>query len=202
MSSASYRTFVHILRSRRRGPIYGMQMSPIGHTTQVIPVPSMPTMANLPAYAAVTPPVITPPKRPRFLASAETPPVEQSFAQPLEFRLVGMSHTSVTFQSNSNRMPNPVKEPLGNVSSTKRKMKEQVKIPSNSVQPQQIVKPKVPQQLSIRMEKPRNLQINYQKYFPPGPEKVIRTPVDILKREYFHLLLDLLGIKGQHLIVQ
>ena len=183
MSSASCRTFVHIFRSRPRGPIYGVQMSPIGQTTQVMPVPSMPTMANLPAYAAVTPPVITPPKRPRFLAPAETPPVEQNFAQPLEFRLVDMSHTSVTFQSNSNRMPNPVKEPLGNVSSTKRKMEEQVKIPSSSVQPQQIVRPKVPQQSSMRMEKPRNSQINDQKYFPPGPQKVIRTPVHILKRE-------------------
>ena len=183
MSSASYRTFVHIFRSRPRGPIYGVQMSPIGQTTQVMPVPSMPTMANLPAYAGVTPPVITPPKRPKFLAPAETPPVEQNFAQPLEFRLVGMSHTSVTFQSNSNRMPNPVKEPLGNVSSTKRKMEEQVKIPSSSVQPQQIVRPKVPPQPSMRMEKPRNSQINDQKYFPPGPQKVIRTPVHILKRE-------------------
>ena len=80
MSSASYRTFVHIFRSRPRGPMYGVQMSPVIHPSQVMPVPSVPTMANLPAYAAVTPPAITPPKRPRFLPPSETPPVEQSFA--------------------------------------------------------------------------------------------------------------------------
>ena len=112
--TASYRTFVHIFRSRPRGPIYGVQMSPIVHPSQVIPVPSMPTMANLPAYAAVTPP-----KRPRFLPPSETPPVEQSFAQTLQFRLVGMNHT---FESNFNRMPSPAKDPLGNVTSTKRKI--------------------------------------------------------------------------------
>ena len=53
-----------------------------------MPVPSLPTLANLPAYAAVIPPAITPPKRPRFLQPSDTPPVEQSFAQPLEYRLV------------------------------------------------------------------------------------------------------------------
>ena len=99
MNSASYRTFVHIFRSRPKGPIYGVQMSPVIYPSQVLPVPSIPTMTNLPAYAAVTPPMITPPKRPRFLPPSETPPVEQSFAQPLEYRLVGMSSTSVTFQS-------------------------------------------------------------------------------------------------------
>ena len=97
MTSASYRTSVHIFRSRPRGPIYGVQMSPVIHLSQVLPVPLIPTMTNLPAYAAVTPPVITPPKRPRFLPPSETPPVEQSVAQPLEYGLVGMSHTSVTF---------------------------------------------------------------------------------------------------------
>ena len=66
MNSASYRTFVHIFRSRPRGPIYGVQMSPVIHPSQVLPVPSIPSMTNLPAYAAVTPPMITPPKRPRF----------------------------------------------------------------------------------------------------------------------------------------
>ena len=77
MSSASYRTFVHIFRSRPRGPIYGVPMSPIIHPSQVMPVPTMPTMANLPAYAAMTPPTITPPKRPRFLPPSETPPQEE-----------------------------------------------------------------------------------------------------------------------------
>ena len=121
MSSASYRTFVHIFRSRPRGPIYGVQMSPIINPSQVLPVPSVPTMTNLPAYAAVTPPVIAPPKRSRFLPPSETPPVEQHFAQPLEYRLVGMNHTSVTFQSNSNMMQGQVKGPTGNVTSLKRK---------------------------------------------------------------------------------
>ena len=104
-------------------------MSPIIHPSQVMPVPSTPTMANLPAYAAVTPPVITAPKRPRFLPPSETPPVEQGFAQPLEYRIVGMSHTSVTFQSDSNIVPNQVKGPVGNATSTKRKIEEQVKLP-------------------------------------------------------------------------
>ena len=36
------------------------------------------------------------------------------------------------------------------------------------------------QQQSTRMERPKN-----QKYFPPGPQKVIRTPIYILKREVF-----------------
>ena len=106
ISSASYRTFVHIFRSRPRGPIYGVPMSPIIHPSQVMPVPTMPTMTNLPAYAAMTPPTITPPKRPRFLPHSETPPQEeQDFAQPLQYTLLGMSRTSVTFQSdfNSNR---------------------------------------------------------------------------------------------------
>ena len=75
-------------------------MSPVIHPSQVMPVPTMPTMANLPVYAAMTPQVITPPKRPRFLPPSETPlPVEQGFAQPLQCRVVGMSHSSVTFQS-------------------------------------------------------------------------------------------------------
>ena len=66
IGSASYRTFVHIFRSRPRGPIYGVNMAPVMHPSQVMPVPSVPAIANLPAYAAVTPPMITPPKRPRF----------------------------------------------------------------------------------------------------------------------------------------
>ena len=183
MSSASYRTFVHIFRSRPRGPIYGVPMSPIVHPSQVMSVPSIPTMANLTAYAAATPPVITPPKRPRFLPPSEAKPVEQNVAKPLEFRLVGMSHTSVTYQLN---LPtsNPVRESLGNVSSTKRKIEEQVKMPSNSYS-QQIVKPRVPQQPSMRMERPIQPKASEQKYFPPGPQKVIRTPVHILKREVF-----------------
>ena len=70
MNSASYRTFVHIFRTRPRGPIYGVQMSPIIHPSQVMPVPSMPTMANLPAYAAVTPPMVTtPPKETQISAT-------------------------------------------------------------------------------------------------------------------------------------
>ena len=184
MSSVSYRTFVHIFRSRPRGPIYGVPMFPIVHPSQVMSVLSIPTMANLPAYAAVTPLVITPPKRPRFLSPSEAPPVKQDVAKLLEFRLVGMSHTSVTYQPN---LPtsNPVREPLGNGSSTKRKIEEQVKMPSNSSYPQQIVKPRVPQQPSMRMERPIKPKASEQKYFSPGPQKVIRTPVHILKREVF-----------------
>ena len=183
MSSASYRTFVHIFRSRPRGPIYGVPMSQIIHPSQVMPIPSVPTMANLPAYAAVTPPAVAPPKRPRFLPPSEVSPVEQNAAKPLEFRLVGMSHTSVTYQHN---LPtsNSVRESLGKVSLTKRKIEEQVKTPSNPY-PQQIVKPKVPQQPSMRMERPIQPKPSEQKYFPPGPQKVIRTPVHILKREVF-----------------
>ena len=182
MSSASYRTFVHIFRSRPRGPIYGVPMSQIIHPSQVMPIPSVPTMANLPAYAAVTPPAVAPPKRPRFLPPSEASPVEQNAAKPLEFRLVGMSHTSVTYQHN---LPtsNSVRESLGKVSLTKRKI-EEVKTPSNPY-PQQIVKPKVPQQPSMRMERPIQPKPSEQKYFPPGPQKVIRTPVHILKREVF-----------------
>ena len=41
ISSASYRTFVHIFRSRPRGPIYRVQMSPVIHPSQVMPVPSL-----------------------------------------------------------------------------------------------------------------------------------------------------------------
>ena len=184
ISSASYRTFVHIFRSRPRGPIYGVQMSPMIHPSQVMPIPSMPTMTNLPAYAAVTPPTLTPPKRPRFLPPSETPPVEQSFAQPIEYRLVGMNPTTVTFQSNSNGVPKPIKEPLGNIASTKRKIEEQVKLPSSSSY-SQVVRSRAPQQQSTRMERPKKSQINNQKYFPPGPQKVIRTPIHILKREVF-----------------
>ena len=33
------------------------------------------------------------------------------------------------------------------------------------------------------MERPKKPQIKDQKYFPPGPHKVIRTPIHILKRE-------------------
>ena len=179
ISSASYRTFVHIFRSRPRGPIYGVQMSPMIHPSQVMPIPSMPTMTNLPAYAAVTPPKVTPPKRPRILPPSETLPVEQNFAQPIEYRLVGMNPTTVTFQSNSNRAPRPTKEPLGNVASTKRKIEEQVKSPSSPSYPQ-LVRPRALQQQSTRMERPKN-----QNYFPPGPQKVIRTPIYILKREVF-----------------
>ena len=176
MSSASYRTFVHIFRSRPRGPIYGVPMSPIVHPSQVMPIPPIPTMANLPAYAAVTPPV-TPPKRPRYLPPSEASPVEQNVTEPLEFRLVGMSHTSITYQHNF-PTSDPVRESPGKVSSTKRKIEEQVKIPSNPY-PQQIVKPKVPQQPS----RPILPKPSEQKYFPPGPQKVIRTPMHILKRE-------------------
>ena len=35
------------------------------------------------------------------------------------------------------------------------------------------------------MEKPKKPQMKDQKYFPPGPQKVIRTPIHILKREVF-----------------
>ena len=121
-------------------------MSPVIHPSQVLPVPSIPTLTNLLAYAAVTPPMITRPKRPRFLPPSETPPVEQSFAQPLEYRLVGMSPTSVTFQSNSNMMQNQVKGSVGNVTSTKRKIEEQVKSPPASSYPQPMLRPNTPQQ--------------------------------------------------------
>ena len=148
-----------------------------------MPIPSIPTMANLPAYAAVTPPVVTPPKRPRFLPPSEASLVEQNATKPLEFRLVGMSHTSMTYKHN---LPTSdlVRESLGKVSLTKRKIEEQVKTPSNPY-PQQTVKPKVPQQPSMRMERPIQPKPREQKYFPPGPQKVIRTPVHILKREVF-----------------
>ena len=180
MNSASYRTFVHIYRSRPRGPIYGVQMSPVIHPSQVLPVPLMPTMTNLPAYAAVTPPMITPPKRPRFLPPSDTPPVEQNFIQqPLEYRLVSVNPTSVTFQTNS------AKGPVGNVTSAKRKIEEQVKSPTDSSNPQPMLRPKPPQQ-PLKMEKPKKPQMkDQQKYFPPGPQKVIRKPVHILKREVF-----------------
>ena len=185
MNSASYRTFVHIYRSRPRGPIYGVQMSPVIHPSQVLPVPLMPTMTNLPAYAAVTPPMITPPKRPRFLPPSDTPPVEQNFTQqPLEYRLVSVNPTSVTFQSNSNMAQNQIKGPVGNVTSAKRKIEEQVKSPTDSSHPQPMLRPKTPQQ-PLRMEKPKKPQMKDQKYFPPGPQKVIRTPIHILKREVF-----------------
>ena len=120
ISSASYRTFENIFRSRPRGPIYGVNMAPVIHPSQVMPVPSVPTMAYLPAYAAVTPPMITPPKRPRFLPPSEIPPVEQQgFAQPLEFKLVGMSHTSITYQHDSNTVQNQLQGPIGNVATKK-----------------------------------------------------------------------------------
>ena len=57
-------------------------------------------------------------------------------------------------------------------------------MPSNSY-PQQIVKPRVPQQPSMRMERPIQPKASEQKYFLPGPQKVIRSPVHILKREVF-----------------
>ena len=186
ISSASYRTFVHIFRSKPRGPIYGVNMAPVLHSSQVMSVPSVPTMANLPAYAAVTPPMITPPKRPRFLPPSETPPVEQQdFSQPLEFKLVGMSHTSITYQHESNTMQKQPQGPNGNVATTKRKIEEQVKSPPVSSYPQQVVRPRAPQQQSMRTEKPKKPQAKDQKYFPPGPQKVIRTPIHILKREVF-----------------
>ena len=175
IGSASYRTFVHIFRSRPRGPIYGVQMSPVIHPSQVMP---MPTMANLPAYAAVTPPIITPPKRPRFLPPSETPQHgDQGFTQPLHYRIVGMSHTSVTFQSDSNSNRVPDQRQVSNVTSAKRKIEEQAVLPTDSPQSpqQQIVRPRAP-------ERPKRSQVE-QKYFPPGPQKVIRTPIHILKRE-------------------
>ena len=112
----------------------------------------------------MTPPVITRPKRPRFLPPSETPPVEQSFTQPLEYRLVGMSHTSVTFQSNSNMAQNQIKGPIGNVKSAKRKIEEQVKSPTVSSHPHPMLRPKTPQQ-PLRMEKPKKPQMKDQKYF-------------------------------------
>ena len=184
MNSASYRTFVHTYRSRPRGPIYGVQMSPVIHPSRVMPVPSIPTMTNLPAYAAVTPPVITPSKRPKFLPPSETPPVEQNFTQPLEYRLVSMNPTSVTFQSNSNMAQNQIKGPVGNVTSAKRKIEEQVKSPTGSSHQQPMLRPKITQQ-PLRMERPKEPQMKDQKYFPPRPQKVIRTPIHILKREVF-----------------
>ena len=86
-------------------------------------------MANLPAYAAVTPPVITLLKRPRFLPPSDTPPVEQSVVQPLEYRLGAMSHTFVTFQPDSNIRPSQTKGPIESATSTKRKIEEHVKLP-------------------------------------------------------------------------
>ena len=115
---------------------------------------------------------------------SETPPVEQNFTQPLEYRLVGMSHTSVTFQSNSNMAQNQIKGPVGNVTSAKRKIEEQVKSPTVSSHPQPMLRPITPHQ-PLRMEKPKKPQMKDQKYFPPGPQKVIRTPIHILKREVF-----------------
>ena len=94
-----------------------------------------------------------------------------------------MSHTSVTYQHNF-PTSDPVRESLGKVSSTKRKMEEQVKTSSNPY-PKQIVKPKVPQQPSMRMARPIQPKPSEQKYFPPGPQKVIRTPMHILKREVY-----------------
>ena len=44
---------------------------------------------------------------------------------------------------------------------------------------------RVPQQQPLRVERPRKPQMNDSKYFPPGPQKVIRTPIHILKREVF-----------------
>ena len=47
-----------------------------------------------------------------------------------------------------------------------------------------MLRPNTPQQQpTLRMERPKKPQIKDQKYFPPGPQKVIRTPIHILKRE-------------------
>ena len=107
--------------------------------------------------------------------------MEQTVTEPLEFRLVGMSHTSITYQHNF-PTSDPVREPLGKISSTKRKIEEQVKTSSNPY-PKQSAKPKVPQQPSMRMARSIQPKPSEQKYFPPGPQKVIRTPMHILKRE-------------------
>ena len=95
-----------------------------------------------------------------------------------------MGPASVTFQSNS-KVPDQVKGPVRNVTSTKRKIEEQVKLPLASSHPQKIVRPRAPQQQPARMERPKKSQTNDQKYFPPGPQKVIRTPIHILKRKVF-----------------
>ena len=73
---------------------------------------------------------------------------------------------------------------MGKFHQPKIKIEEQVKKPSNPY-PQQIVKPNIPQQPSMRMARPIQPRPSEQKYFPPGPQKVIRTPVHILKREVY-----------------
>ena len=98
-----------------------------------------------------------------------------------------MSHTSITYQHDSNIVQNQHQGPIGNVATTKRKIEEQVKSPLVSSYPQQIVRPKAPQQQSLRMERPKKPQAKDPKYFQPGPQKVIRTPIHILKREVFLL---------------
>ena len=47
------------------------------------------------------------------------------------------------------------------------------------------MRPRAPQQQPTRMEGPTKSQINDQKYFPSGPQKVIRTPIRIMRREVF-----------------
>ena len=94
---------------------------------------------------------------------------------------MGRSHTSITYQHNF-PTSDPVRESLGKISSTKRKIEEQVKTSSNPY-PKQSAKPKVPQQPSMKMARSIQPKPSEQKYFPPGPQKVIRTPMHILKRE-------------------
>ena len=74
-------------------------------------------------------------------------------------------------------MPNQINTQV-NVTAAKRKIEEQVILPvdSSQSQQQQIVRPKA-------IERTKKSQMKEQKYFPPGPQKVIRTPIHILKRE-------------------
>ena len=88
-----------------------------------------------------------------------------------------MNHTSVTFQPTF-KVPDQPKQSFGGAKS-KRKIEEQVQLPLVSSQPPQPRALQQSQHQSAKMERSKN----DKKYFPPGPQKVIRTPVHILKRE-------------------
>ena len=193
--SATYRTFVRIFRTRPRGPSYGIPVTPLYHPSQIMP-PMIPTLVDLPNFAAVTPPkkartetVVTAPAEPRQLEQIPIPPGHQAL-QTLN-TTVTIPNLQMTFSPN---VPYtfPICNPIVSGATAKRKAEEarSENLLNQTLEQKPVFKKPLPRIMlpgANRIKTPPGIRTQPlppdQRYFPPGPQKAIRVPTKILRRK-------------------
>ena len=188
--SASYRTFVHIFRTRSRAPSYGIPLTPL-YPSPIIP-PTVPTLVDIPGF-------VTPPKKPRtepVVIPAEHRQLEPNPMSPGQAlqalnTTLAIPNLQVAFNP---MMPYtfPTCGPIAPGVTAKRKAEEKRSemLLNQTLEQAPVFKRPLPRIVSTganRVRPPPGIRTQplppEQRHFPPGPQKAIRVPTRILRRK-------------------